>query len=270
MNKYRYIISGGVTPNSKLSDWRLIASSSPNLRVVASIDAPVVRVDVSDVELVKFACDSYSTTYDSRTLDAHGYDLMIFDGRRWTVRNDLKPANPDERVDRPELKRRLLEERERAKIEEIRRLATLIPSDWVTTHDLSRAERNAIIRLSRLVFDAFTNRGSHELARRAAERAKRDIRDEIVRYKKSTLSRPNKIANPARAACVYEAERYFPNGDPPYFDLFTTSESRAINYFPNEPRHVTKYARIGDEIVAEYYDFDAGRFVDLNAVAPEK
>lgn len=96
MKRYRYILSGKATGEDKLSRFRLIAGNnikpSYNGKVVIRVNIP------NDVELIKYNCDSYSSTSDSRTLNELGYDILIWDSekRKWKMHNEFKGLNPHE------------------------------------------------------------------------------------------------------------------------------------------------------------------------------
>ncbi len=76
--RYRYIFCGVASPNDPISDFRLVSA------VIASYfmdERTCIRVEIpSDLELEKYSCDDYSTTYDQRTLkDLHAvvYDRCL-------------------------------------------------------------------------------------------------------------------------------------------------------------------------------------------------
>lgn len=85
--KYRYILSGGVMPSDRISDYRLVA---PN-QIRSTMQA--IRIPADSLRLDKLCCDSYATTEDQRTIAEIGYDCMVRINGRLTVRNDLKPKS---------------------------------------------------------------------------------------------------------------------------------------------------------------------------------
>ena len=89
-HRYRYILAGNVNPSDPISAYRLIGAS--NLGSASS----AIRIVVDDVDIIKYSCDCYSTTDDTRTLAELGYDCMVRINWKWTVRNDLRPETKDD------------------------------------------------------------------------------------------------------------------------------------------------------------------------------
>ena len=89
-HKYRYILAGNVKPSDPISAFRLIGASNLGYANFA------IRIIVDDVELIKYSCDCYSTTNDTRTLAELGYDCMIRINWKWTVCNDLRPKTEND------------------------------------------------------------------------------------------------------------------------------------------------------------------------------
>lgn len=83
--RYRYITSGIVDTNGPISNYRLIASNN----LGNSHSAIRVRIP-TDLKLIKYSCDPYSTTEDKRTINQLGYDIIIKLNGKWVVKNDLK------------------------------------------------------------------------------------------------------------------------------------------------------------------------------------
>ena len=94
MKKYRYVLNGVALGENKISNFRLISGNS----IKPSYDGEVaLRVSIpSDLELIKYSCDPYSTTNDERTLNELGYDIVIWNKRtkRWKVHNEFKGDKP--------------------------------------------------------------------------------------------------------------------------------------------------------------------------------
>lgn len=92
--KYRYILNGCVLGKDKICDYRLIGGNN----IKAPYDgAMAIRVNIpEDLELEKWNCDPYSTTYDERTLDELGYDVLVWDAykKKWRIFNEFKGIRP--------------------------------------------------------------------------------------------------------------------------------------------------------------------------------
>lgn len=94
MSRYRYILTGVVKGSDKISDFRLIGGKHIKAEYKS---ASGLRVQIpDDLLLEKWSFDVYSTTDDSRTLDELGYDVMIWNGKKWVKHNELKGLNPHE------------------------------------------------------------------------------------------------------------------------------------------------------------------------------
>lgn len=92
--RFRYISTGLLQGNDKISDFRLIGGNNLSHEYNG---ASVIRVKIpEDLKLNKLSCDSYSTTNDNRTLDELGYDILIWHSKkkRWIIHNELKGTNP--------------------------------------------------------------------------------------------------------------------------------------------------------------------------------
>jgi len=94
MSRYRYILCGVVLGTDKISDYRLIGGKHIKAPYKSSSGLRVQIPD--DLVLEKWSCDNYSTTRDERTLDELGYDVMIWNGKKWVKHNELKGLNPHE------------------------------------------------------------------------------------------------------------------------------------------------------------------------------
>jgi hypothetical protein len=94
VKQYRYILSGLVSPEDKVSRFRLIAG---NMIKSEYVGATAVRIPVpDDMVLEKWRGDCYSTTDDTRTIEQLGFDMLVWTGKRWLVRNELKGYQPHE------------------------------------------------------------------------------------------------------------------------------------------------------------------------------
>ena len=89
-HRYRYILAANVKPSDPISAYRLISASN-----LGSADS-AIRIIVDDVDLIKYSCDCYSTTDDTRTLAELGYDCMVKINWKWAIRNDLCPKTKDD------------------------------------------------------------------------------------------------------------------------------------------------------------------------------
>lgn len=92
--KFRYIESGIVKGEDKLSDYRLIAADEVNPEYNGKV---VIRVHIpEDVILTKEDIDPYYLTEDNRTLNQLGYDILILDIKKleWEVHNEYKGIRP--------------------------------------------------------------------------------------------------------------------------------------------------------------------------------
>lgn len=94
LKKYRYICCGIAKSTDRISDFRLIGGSQLlEERVVLRVIIP------DDLKLLKYSCDNYSTTEDTRTLEELGCDVMVWINRKWVIRNDLKHLSINEIYD---------------------------------------------------------------------------------------------------------------------------------------------------------------------------
>lgn len=94
MKRYRYILNGIALGSDSIADFRLIAANNIKARYNG---ASALRVIIpEDLVLEKWSCDSYSTTYDKRTLDELGYDVLIWykEEKKWKVHNEFKGTKP--------------------------------------------------------------------------------------------------------------------------------------------------------------------------------
>lgn len=92
--RYRYITNGTAVGSNPISDFRLIGG---NNMLETYHGATALRVELPrDMKLTKYDCDPYSTTEDSRTLEALGYDVMVRDNKKgkWVIRNEFKGMRP--------------------------------------------------------------------------------------------------------------------------------------------------------------------------------
>lgn len=90
--RYRYIAGGGITPDDKISVFRLISGNRKGmLRDLATRSPLFIRVQIpDDMKLKKSSADTYSTTNDNRTLQELNYDIVVLINGKFIVRNDLK------------------------------------------------------------------------------------------------------------------------------------------------------------------------------------
>lgn len=89
--RYRYILSGMISPDETVSCYRLVAATM--LRSVSIIEA--VRITIpDDMELTKLSCDTYSTTEDPRLLRELEATPMIKINGVWKEIRDLWPEYP--------------------------------------------------------------------------------------------------------------------------------------------------------------------------------
>lgn len=93
-SRYRYVMNGTAVGTDSIKQFRLIAGTNM-LDTYHGATALRVRIP-KDLALTKYACDPYSTTDDTRTLDELGYDFMVRDNTKgkWVVRNEFKGKRP--------------------------------------------------------------------------------------------------------------------------------------------------------------------------------
>lgn len=78
--KYRYIWCGGCYIDDKISNYRLISSKTNSC----------IQVEIpDDMELNKYSCDSYSTTYDERLIKDLNPQAIIYVNNRYEIHNEL-------------------------------------------------------------------------------------------------------------------------------------------------------------------------------------
>lgn len=88
--RYRYIRAGVVDFDDPVSSYRLVSHANMG-------DSNCYRIRIpDDLALEKYACDCYSTTQDTRSMNELGYDVMVKIDDCWCVRNDLRGLNPRE------------------------------------------------------------------------------------------------------------------------------------------------------------------------------
>lgn len=91
--RYRYIGNGYCKPTDLICDYRLIGGCKLHTLVLADY----IRVNIpDDLVLEKSACDEYSTTEDTRTIEELGYDVMVKIRGKWKIDNTLKGVEPHE------------------------------------------------------------------------------------------------------------------------------------------------------------------------------
>lgn len=93
-SRYRYVMNGTAVGTDSIKQFRLIAGTNM-LDTYHGATALRVRIP-KDLALTKYACDPYSTTDDTRTLDELGYDFMVRDNTKgkWVVKNEFKGRRP--------------------------------------------------------------------------------------------------------------------------------------------------------------------------------
>lgn len=91
MTKHRFIFSGLVSGEDKVSDYRLIRSVRRySLGQCVCVNIP------DDMEINHYPGDGYSTVDDDRTLDELGWDCYFLYKGRWRKFNELKKYKPCE------------------------------------------------------------------------------------------------------------------------------------------------------------------------------
>lgn len=86
--KYRYIFCGVVWRSPQLKNYRLISGLKYS-------GGQAIRVTIpDDVKLIKYHCDSYSTTDCERTIHDLGCDCYIIYNGKWRKFNWLKNIEP--------------------------------------------------------------------------------------------------------------------------------------------------------------------------------
>ena len=95
--KYRYISNGCAKPSDPISNFRLIGGNQ-----LKSLDCrfnDVIRVEIpDDMVLEKYACDGYSTTEDTRTLEELKYNVIVRFKDGFVRRPDFEQRQPDESI----------------------------------------------------------------------------------------------------------------------------------------------------------------------------
>lgn len=97
--KYRYILCGLVEGTDEINKFRLLS-----VGIAGQYGSKAIRVNIpDDLLLNKCSCDSYSTTFDNRTLDELGWDVVVWERRKykWVVHNELKGITPAYMYDHP-------------------------------------------------------------------------------------------------------------------------------------------------------------------------
>lgn len=88
---YRYIVTDGINPNDEVSDYRLLSANvvsriAPGYSLLWS-DA--VRVDVTNIKLEKYSCDSYSTACGHSKIKDLNPKICIRKNFKWTQDKEL-------------------------------------------------------------------------------------------------------------------------------------------------------------------------------------
>ena len=91
MRKYRYILTGGVKPSDPISDYRLLAPQiiTKQFHGCDNVASSAIRVDVTDIELEKWACDDYSTTGDNTHIANLNPKVFLMKNWKWREEKDL-------------------------------------------------------------------------------------------------------------------------------------------------------------------------------------
>ena len=91
MRKYRYILNGGVKPSDPILNYRLLSPQivTKQFHGCARIASDAIRVDVTDVELEKMACDDYFTTNDNTHIVNLNPKVFIMKNWKWREEKDL-------------------------------------------------------------------------------------------------------------------------------------------------------------------------------------
>ena len=90
--KYRYITSGLCKPTDSICNFRLVSHREIG-SIAKEVGRTIYRVNIPDnLKLEKWACDTYSTTNDKRTIEELGYDIIM---TMWDGSRKILPKNID-------------------------------------------------------------------------------------------------------------------------------------------------------------------------------
>ena len=91
MRKYRYILTGGVKPSDPISEYRLLSPQivTRQFHGCDNVTSDAIRVDVTDVELEKWACDDYYTTDDNTHIVNLNPKIFLMKNWKWREEKDL-------------------------------------------------------------------------------------------------------------------------------------------------------------------------------------
>lgn len=89
--KYRYIISGCVSPDEPISRYHLLAPQivTKQWNGCSSIESEAIRVDVTDLKLNKYSGDMYSTVDDDIKLKDLSPQIFIRKNDNWQFDKEL-------------------------------------------------------------------------------------------------------------------------------------------------------------------------------------
>lgn len=91
MKKYRYILTGCIGPDEPICDFRLIAPQivTKQWDGCCSIESEGIRVDVSNLNLVKYPSDMYSSVDESVKLRDLNPKIFIRKNDKWQANEEL-------------------------------------------------------------------------------------------------------------------------------------------------------------------------------------
>lgn len=88
---YRYIVTDGVNPNAKVSDYRLLSANVVS-KIAPGCDllwSDAVRVDVTDIKLEKYTYDAYSTACGHSKIKDLNPKICIRKNFKWIQDKEL-------------------------------------------------------------------------------------------------------------------------------------------------------------------------------------
>lgn len=85
MKKTRYILNGGTKPDDEIAGYRLICGSYAKDFELGN----AVKVEVTNIELEKWGCDSYSTTDDNTLIKDLNPKCMVVLNGKWHEDKEL-------------------------------------------------------------------------------------------------------------------------------------------------------------------------------------
>lgn len=110
--KYRYIISGCVSPDESINRYYLLAPQivTKQWNGCSSIESEAIRVDVTDLKLNKYLSDMYSTVDDDIKLKDLSPQIFIRKNDNWQFDKDLTEKWLNNQIPQNDLSKYITEE----------------------------------------------------------------------------------------------------------------------------------------------------------------